>query len=1058
MSARKDLATNLAELQQRLGPATGKKYWRSLEELADTEAFRELICQEYPEQAALWPESLSRRRFLALMGASLGLAGLSGCSVQPAPSEELVPYVRAPEEIVPRRPLFFATAMTLGGTGVGLLVESNMGRPTKIEGNPEHPASRGATDPCHQASILTLYDPDRSQNVRYLGQTRTWDDALAALRPALAEQRQRRGAGLRLLTETVVSPTLAGQIRELLHDYPEAKWHQYEPAARNSAFRGAVQAFGRYVNTYFRFHDLERNERKANVVLSLDADFLASGPGNLRYTAEFMAGRRVRTTEATARQAQMNRLYVVEPAVSCTGGKADHRLALRAQDVESFARALARRLADALGPEGRSLQAALGATGAAETAFTHQHERWIRAVVADLAAPENRGRSVIIAGDRQPPAVHLLAHSLNHHLSNTGHTVFHTAPVEAQPVDHVASLRELVDDMGDGHVDVLVIIGEANPAFTAPADLPFVENMQRVPLRLHLGLYEDETARQCHWHVPAAHYLEAWGDTRAFEGTASIVQPLIQPLYGGKSAHELIAALAGPTEPPGYGIVRGWWRRHWQARGQASDFEQSWQTVVHDGVVPETRLSPRSVPLQQGWDRHLSGGAPITSEGYEIVLQTDPTIHDGRFANNGWLQELPKPVTRLTWDNVVLMSPATARALDVSLGSYAHGGEHGGYYPDVVELRLGRHTVRGPIWIMPGHVDGAVSVYLGYGRDQAGRVGGTADQRLGFNAYPLKTSTHPWFDSGLTIHKTGDHQLVACTQEHFLMENRAPVRADTLRHYHAQPNFAAGPGEEHVRDEVPRGARRPLTLYEPYPYPDHKWGMAIDLTTCTGCMACVVACQAENNIPVVGKEQVAAGREMHWLRVDRYVAGTAADPREYYFQPVPCMHCENAPCEYVCPVEATVHSAEGLNEMVYQRCVGTRFCSNNCPYKVRRFNFFFYADYTTQSVRLQYNPEVTVRSRGVMEKCSYCVQRIRRAEIDAEVENRLVADGEILTACQAVCPAQAIVFGDINSRTSKVKRWKDSPLNYSLLDELNTRPRTTYLAALRNPNRELEGA
>jgi molybdopterin-containing oxidoreductase family iron-sulfur binding subunit len=1016
MNPRKNLSAEFENLR-------GKQYWRSLEELAEGDAFRELIEREFPEQAAAWPDELSRRKFLTLMGASLALAGVGGCSVRPAPSVTVVPYVRAPEEIVPGKPLFYATAMTQGGCGVGLLVESHLGRPTKVEGNPEHPASLGATDVYHQASVLTLYDPDRSQTVTHLGQTRTWDDALSTLRAAVQKQRGRRGAGFRVLSETVVSPTLAGQVEELLKEFPEAKWHQYEPLARDSGHRAARLAFGEPVGVHYDF-------KKADVVLSLDADFLGSGPGGLRYVADFMARRRVRTSSAAANQARMNRLYVAEPAPTGTGAKADHRLGLPAREIEMLARAAAARLGIA----------GVGGEGGA-------HEKWVAAVAKDLE--RHRGRSAVVAGDRQPPAVHLLAHAINHRLSNAGQTVLYTAPVEARPGDQAASLRELAEDMEAGRVELLAILG-GNPVFTAPADLRLAERLRKVPLRFHLSLYQDETSRLCHWHLPEAHYLEAWSDTRAFEGTASIAQPLIEPLYRGRSAHELVAALAGRLQASGYEIVRGRWRRHWQERGSSGDFEDFWQTAVHDGVVPGTAFSPRTVSLKEGWEKHL-GPAPAkaSGEGYELVFQADPTIYDGRWANNGWLQELPKPLTRLAWDNAALMSPATAKELGVSLGSYAHGGEHGGFHQPVVELRLGERTVRAPAWIMPGHADGSVTVYLGGGREHAGKVGSGA----GFDAYALRTSEHPWFAPGLEVSKTRGRHLLACTQQHHLMENRGIVRSATLAEYHDKPNFASEREREHLQEER-GGARTPLTMYESRPYPDHRWGMAIDLTTCVGCGACVVACQAENNIPVVGKEQVAAGREMHWLRVDQYNAGPPEAPQEIHFQPVPCMHCERAPCEYVCPVEATVHSAEGLNDMVYQRCVGTRFCSNNCPYKVRRFNFFQYADYES-SRRLQYNPDVTVRSRGVMEKCSYCVQRIRAAEIGAQTEKRAVSDGEVLTACQAACPAQAIVFGDINDRQSQVRKWKDSPLHYGLLTDLNTRPRTTYLAALRNPNPEL---
>jgi molybdopterin-containing oxidoreductase family iron-sulfur binding subunit len=1027
MNHRKDLASRLSAVLIESAAGHGPKYWRTLEELADSDEFRRMMRDEFPAQASEWSDALSRRQFLTLMSASLALAGLSGCSVRPAPAGKIVPYVRAPEELVPGRPLFYATAMTLGGTGVGLLVESHEGRPTKVEGNPEHPASLGATDHYHQASVLGLYDPDRSKTVTHLGQTRTWDNARTALRGRLAEHQGRRGAGLRVLSETVVSPTLGRQLEDLLRALPEARWHQYEPLHRDAAYRGAVMAFGDTVNTYY---DL----RKADVVVSLDADFLSCGPGSIRRVADFMSRRRVRTGTGDAGQAWMNRLYVVETGVSQTGAKADHRLTLLASAVEGLARGLAARL----GVE------VTGGSGA---------ERWIAAVAGDLE--RHRGRSLVVAGDRQPAVVHLLAHVLNDRLGNVGQTVLHTNPIEARPVEQTESLRELAENMDRGRVQTLLILG-GNPVLTGPADFHFLERMQKVPFRAHLGLYQDETARQCHWHMPEAHYLEAWSDTRAFDGTASIAQPLIEPLYAGRSAHELLAALIGPEAMPGYEVVRRQWREHWQAAGSQGNFEDFWQRAVHDGIVPDTRSPTGAATLKEGWQeelRAMSVPAGRGAGGYEIVFQQDHSLYDGRFANNSWLQELPHPITRLTWDNAALMSSKTAHKLGVGLGEYAHGGEHGGYRVPVLELHLQGRVVHAPAWIVSGHADDSITVSLGYGRAYVGKVGGVGESRVGFNAYEIRTSDHPWFAPGLEVVKTSRRHALACTQAHHLMENRDVVRAGTLAQYHDKPAFAAE-REELTRDDN-EGGRRPLTMYAPHPYPGHRWGMAIDLTTCTGCSACVVACQAENNIPVVGKDQVAAGREMHWLRVDRYVRGPADAPTGFYFQPVPCMHCENAPCEYVCPTVATVHSADGLNDMIYQRCVGTRFCSNNCPYKVRRFNFFFYADYATQSIRQQYNPDVTVRSRGVMEKCTYCVQRIRKAEIDAQKDDRDVADGEILTACQAACPAQAIVFGDINDAESAVKKWKDTPLNYGLLADLNTEPRTTYLAALRNPNPEL---
>jgi molybdopterin-containing oxidoreductase family iron-sulfur binding subunit len=1037
MNTRKDLDSKLSILTESLGETHGKRYWRSLDELANTAEFQELMRGEFPEQADVWPESLSRRQFLTVMGASLALAGLGGCSVKPAPMSKIVPYVRPPRDIVPGEPLFFATTMPFAGSAVGLLVESHMGRPTKIEGNPNHPASLGATSLFNQASILTLYDPDRSQSVTYLGRPRTWEQATSALLAAIEQESKRGGAGVRILSESVISPALAEQKHALAKALPQAKWHVWEPVNRDAHFEATRMAFGEPL-------DCRHDFSKADVVLSLDADFLSCGPAHLQSVSQFMSRRRVRTSATGAPQAQMNRLYAVETSVTSTGAKADHRFALPAGQIESFARLIAAKLGVATQGSGDAAR-----------------QKWAAAVAKDLDA--HRGRCLIVAGDRQPASVHLLAHALNHRLDNVGKTISYQAPIDDQPDNRTQSLRALTEDMAAGRVATLIVLG-SNPVYNAPADIGFTDSFQKVPLRVHMGLYQDETARSCHWHLPEAHFLEAWGDARTFDGTASIVQPLIEPLYGGRSPLELVAFLATRKEAAGDELVRAYWQKSWPAPRAGESFSDAWQIALHDGVIRESALPTRSVALRDDWQRHLPAGSsaetqgePTPTEQLELVFQPDPTIYDGTFANNGWLQELPKPLTKLTWDNAAIMSPATASRLGVGVGTYAHGGEHGGYTMPVIELSLDGRSVHAPVWIMPGHADGSITVSLGYGRTAAGRVGGDRDHSVGFDAYALRTAARPWFASNLQVRTIDEKYLLACTQQHQLMESREVVRSASLKEYQQKPEFAAERLKEIEHGESER-APEPLNFYAPVNYdpPVHKWGMVIDLTTCVGCKACVVACQAENNIPVVGKTQVAAGREMHWLRIDRYLSGTVDRPSEFHFQPIPCMHCEQAPCEYVCPVAATVHSAEGLNDMVYNRCVGTRFCSNNCPYKVRRFNFLHYADYETATLRLQYNPDVTVRSRGVMEKCSYCVQRIRKAEIDSLREERGIRDGEVLTACQAACPAQAIVFGDLNDSNSTVAKWRSSPLNYGLLAELNTQPRTTYLASLRNPNPELE--
>lgn len=985
---------DLAAVRRRLSQSTGQQYWRSLEELAETEDFQWFLENEFPRQAAGFRSDVDRRQFLKLMGASLALAGLNACTKQPV--EKVVPYVRQPEQIVPGQPLFFATAIPLSGIASAVLVESHMGRPTKVEGNPEHPASLGASDPFAQAAVLTLYDPDRSQVISNVGEIRPWSAFVAQLRTALEGQREQRGAGLRILTETVTSPTLAWQLRNLLTDFPQAKWHQYEPAGRDNVRAGARLAFGEYADTQYRFEH-------AQVILALDADFLGCGPGHLRYVRDFTNQRRVQTNGGT-----MNRLYAVESTPTSTGAMADHRLPLRASEIEDFARAVAAKL-------GVPVQTPAGLDA---------HTKWIDAVVRDLQA--HRGTSIVVVGDEQPAAVHAIAHAINHALGNTGNTVVHTEPVEAVPTDQVASLRQLVSEMAAGKVAMLLILG-GNPVYAAPADLSFATALAKVPFSVHLSLYSDETSERCHWHIGEAHCLESWSDARAYDGTTTIMQPLIAPLYDGKTAHELLAALSEHPDRTDHDIVREYWKTQ-----HPTDGEKFWRKSLHDGLVAGSALAPKTVSLRADWDKATARKPETGKNAIELIFRPDPTVFDGRFANNGWLQELPKPMTRLSWDNAALIAPTTAERLGLS-------------NEDVVELRYNGRSLQAPIWIAPGHPRDSITVHFGHGRTHAGRVGNGS----GFNAYVLRTTETLWSSYGVEIRSTGERHRLATVQDHHSMEGRQLARAGTLSEFNAAPKFAQELGEQPTRD---------MTLYpDEHPYDSYAWGMAIDLNSCVGCNACTIACQAENNIPVVGKTEVTRGHEMHWIRVDRYYAGDLDNPTTFH-QPVPCMHCENAPCEVVCPVGATVHSSEGLNDMVYNRCVGTKYCSNNCPYKVRRFNWFLYSNQTEESLKLLPNPDVTVRSRGVMEKCTYCVQRINATRIQAQKEDRPIRDGEIVTACQQVCPAEAIVFGNVNDPNSRVSKLKADPRNYGLLAELNTRPRTTYLARLRNPNPELGDA
>jgi molybdopterin-containing oxidoreductase family iron-sulfur binding subunit len=1031
-------------MRDRILAAQGKQFWRSLDELAETDEFKEFIGREYPQQADEWNDPVGRRTFLKLMSASLALAGLSGCTYQPP--ELIVPYVRQPEGEVPGKPLFFATAMTLSGVATGLLAKSNEGRPTKIEGNPDHPGSRGATDLFAQASLLTLYDPDRSQTLTFREEIRPWTSFLADVRAALDDQRGKQGAGLRFLTETVTSPTLAAQLKAILTEFPQAKWHQYEPAGRNGALVGANLAFGQAVNVLYRFDQARR-------VLSIDSDFLSCGAGNLPYAADFIKGRRVEDhgTDTT-------RLYQIESTPTNTGAKADHRLALRPSEIEGFTRAVAAAVGVQMGAGNQG-------TGAGA------HAQWVDAIARDLQA--NRGASIVIAGECSSPMIHALAHAMNDALGNAGKTVLYTDPIEANPVDQTQSLRDLVADIDAGGVEMLVIVG-GNPVYTTPADLKLdLNRLSKVKLRVHLNLYKDETSELCHWHIPEAHYLESWSDARAFDGTVSIIQPLIEPLYNGKTAHELLAAFSTQFDRKSYDIVREYWMGQkagavgqgsgaverandgTQASSPSGDFEQWWRKSLHDGFISGTGFSggtafqPKSVSLKADWAGQGNPTPHTQPPGLEIVFRPDPTIYDGRFANNGWLQELPKPMTKITWDNAALISPKTARDLGLNNKIGSKGGD---VFVDVVELDYGGRRLRAPVWVMPGQPDNVVTVHLGYGLTRTGK--GIGEKPLGFNAYSIRTAGEPWAGAGVQIRKTGETYTLATTQLHFNMENRDIVRSKSLVDYLKESEGGQHEAEQH--QEPSYGD----SLYPPYDYKNqglgYAWGMAIDINNCVGCNACVVACQAENNIPIVGKEQVIRSREMHWLRVDTYFGGQEeSNPTGPYFMPVPCMHCEQAPCEPVCPVHATVHSAEGLNDMVYNRCVGTRYCSNNCPYKVRRFNFLLYQDWNTPTYKLMRNPEVTVRSRGVMEKCTYCVQRISLAKIDAEKEGRSVRDGDVVTACQAVCPVDAIVFGNINDAQSRVAKLKAGKRNYSLLEDLNTQPRTTYLAEVRNPNPEI---
>jgi molybdopterin-containing oxidoreductase family iron-sulfur binding subunit len=938
---------------------------------------------EFPLGASEWSDDLSRREFLRLTGATVALAGFNSCTKQPP--ERIVPYVKQPEIVIPGKPLRFATATQYGGFGQGLLVTGYEGRPTKIEGNPTHPASVGATTVWAQADVLDLYDPDRAQSVTNGGAIKTVGDFWGALNLAIEPLKSNRGAAFRILSEPISSPTLLAQLDRVLQNFPAARWSVWDPLNRD-AIAGA---------------EVLCDFTKAKIVVAFDSDFLYAHPYALRYARDFASRRRV----IEAHDARMNRFYAAEPTPTITGSNADHRIAVAGRDVLP----LAQRIAGELG---------IGVAAPRNV----ENADWIAAVVRDLNA--SRGESVVIAGETQPPEVHTLVAQINALLGNTDHTVS-LAPNQSLPGNEIA-FRDLVEEMQRGAVELLIILG-GNPLYDAPADFNFANAFNRVKLRIHHSVYFNETSRHSHWHVPATHFLESWSDTRAFDGSISIVQPLIEPMYVGVSPHEILEAITERSPRSAYEIVRS----HWSGPQSSPDFETQWRRALSDGVVSGLRpprfesLIPAASasPLAEGERTEVRGSQ------LEVLFRADVSVRDGRYANNGWLQELPRRFSSLTWDNAALIGPELAKNAALNNG-------------DIVELTFRDRKLRIPVWIQPGQARNSVTLPLGYGRESVGRVG----RNVGFNAYALRTSDALWFADGLTIRKTGERHWLVSTQHHHDVSGRGILHEGTLAQFLADPHFAQKPEQRPPRD---------LTLYDPneFPYKTYKWGMVVDLNVCIGCHACTIACQAENNIPVVGKQQVGVHREMHWIRVSTFYSGERENPTITH-QPVPCMHCENAPCELVCPVAATAHDNEGLNVQIYNRCVGTRYCSNNCPYKVRRFNFLEYNSRLSPSEKLVKNPDVTVRSRGVMEKCTYCLQRINAARITAELEQRKIRDGEVVPACAQVCPAEAISFGDMNDPQSRLMRLKQSPLNYWMLGELNTQPRTSYLAKLRNLNPE----
>jgi len=1027
---RQDMATGngsakltLAEVRAKLAGQRGKKYWRSIDELAGTPEFEAALSQEFPQHSSEWIDPVSRRGFMKMMGASMALAGLAGCTKQP--DEAIYPYVKAPEDLVLGKPVYFATAFPFPTGAIPVLVKSDAYRPIKVDGNPDHPITKGGSDPITQGTLLDLYDPDRSQHILHRGENGTWPVFLASFRSTLADKKASGGEGLYFLSSTVTSPTLATQWKKAQAAYPKAKLVQYDPVNRDSAYAASKAAFGDYADAQYKLDG-------ADVIVTLDADFLsgAAQPGFHKLAKDYATRRKLES--AGSGDYGMNRLYAVESMTTTTGLKADHRQALRASDVAGFAAALAAAVGVGSTPSGYT--------------WSDDAQAFLASVAKDLKA--NGGKCVVIPGEQQSVGVHLAAMAINDALGNVGKTVLYTETVNPLPSIQGDDLKSLVADMNAGKVEWLVILN-VNPVYSAPADLEFGDAIGKVKTVVHLGLHNDETGLLANWHINGTHYLEAWSDARAYDGTASVIQPMIDPLYGGHSAHEIMQSLLDNPDLSAYEAVRDTWKDKTGAKGTNADF--GWRKALHDGFIADTAFSPKG----GGGKASIPAPAAQAPAGaLEIIFRSDPNVYDGRYANVGWLQEVPRPVTNLSWDNAALMSYATLEKLGVA--------EH-----DVIEITLNGKKVLAPVLAVPGHANGSITLHLGQGRQAAGRVG----SGVGFNAYQIRPSNSPLFATGATVKKTGevwgfavtkshyqDHRSVAVGGDgsgtHSLEGNEAMdrgiIRYATLEEFKKHPEFA----QEGEGRDVPEPT---TSMFPSYRYDHNAWGMSIDMNSCVGCNACIVSCYAENNIAVVGKHQVTMGRIMQWIRVDTYYEGDLAAPRAH-FQPMTCQHCENAPCEQVCPVGATVHTPEGLNTMVYNRCVGTRYCSNNCPYKVRRFNFLLYSDYETDSLKLMRNPDVSVRSRGVMEKCSYCVQRITVAKIAADKENRLIRDGEIVTACQQACPTDAIVFGNINDGNSRVSKLKRQERSYGVLADINTRPRTTYVAEVLNVNGELAAA
>ena len=1068
--------------ESRPNGTSGPHYWRSLDDFSQRPEFKDWLWREFPLGASEF-EGVNRRHFLKIMAASFAMAGLgvSGCR---RPEQRILPYSRQVEIQIPGVPVYFATSFPGPRENIPLVVETHQNRPTKIEGNDQFQAYGGATNLHAQASVLDLYDPDRAQRssdgVKAMSRAQV-NDLLASVSAKFAPT---SGQGLAFLAERSASPTRERIVEELRERLPRVIWAEYEAVESVKTEEATERLFGRRLRPHYALG-------KAKRILSLDADFLSGETGNLGYSRDFSAGRRVHSQEDASK---MNRLYQVESRFSITGGMADHRLRAATSKVGATAA-----LAAAEVLRKRNLDGTLADQLRKKGANADEYRSWIGGCAADLAA--HYGESVVIAGDHLPHEVHQLVYLINDLLGAVGTTVKYLEV----PKDRSSSIQELVEAIESGRVETLVVVG-GNPVYNAPADLGWKQLQEQIPEVVRYGYYFDETSLAAKYHIAAAHYMESWGDGRTLDGTLVPVQPMILPLFDGVQELELLARLGGLDEVDPFAQVL----RTFGNFTQETDTRQAFDRFLSDGLLEGSGFA-RSTPkvstneVRRVLARVDFDSTPATAEQLEVRIVPDPKLYDGRYTNNGWLQECPDPVTKITWDNVIAISPRVAESLGYDpktkrspasgLFDFAKVSarkinefDMGREVAPVGELTINGVTVTGPVHIQPGLADFTVVLNLGYGREKTGRVG----SGTGFDVYPIVQSASPGYLKGARLRLTGETYRIANTQEHWSMEGRAIIREANVKDFLKHPHFVDGMGVESHTPPV-YGAQDGESLqwksrnqprgHSSYKTPmfggEQQWGMSIDLNTCTGCGACIVACQSENNIPIVGKDQVTRGREMHWIRLDRYYSTgdlkankeeIPNDP-QMSVQPVPCMHCETAPCEQVCPVNATVHDDQGLNVMAYNRCVGTRYCSNNCPYKVRRFNFFDWnkravGEYyegplgdrgMTELQKMQKNPDVTVRMRGVMEKCTYCQQRIEAAKIGQKIKARdsdavKVPDGVIKTACQQVCPNDAIVFGDVADAQTRVSKVKSSDLDYGLLGYLNTRPRTTYLARLRNPN------